>query len=109
MCGRGSPATLTSTAATLRARLALLHGRNPYELIRETRTNPGHFREYTLDELVTYAHGAGFTVHKAEYCSYWVHQNPRLRWIENKIPSFRQGMSVIIENECPRETRAGSH
>lgn len=88
----------TPNAATLSARLALLRGRNPYHLIREQRTNPGHFREYTRDELVAYARGAGFSVRQAQYCSYWVHPVAPMRWLENAVPSFRRGLSLLIEN-----------
>lgn len=98
---RGAIFIQTPNAATLSARLALLRGRNPYHLIREQRINPGHFREYTRDELVTYARATGFTVRKAEYCSYWVHPVAPVRWIENSIPSFRRGMSLLIENSRP--------
>lgn len=88
----------TPNAATLSARAALLRGRNPYHLIREQRTNPGHFREYTRDELVNYARATGFDVMQALYCSYWVHPIAPIRWVENAIPSFRRGMSLLIEN-----------
>jgi len=98
LTARGAILIQTPNAATLSARLTLLRGRNPYELIREQKTNPGHFREYTLDELVTYARATGFTVLEAQYCSYWVHPMAPIRWVENAIPSFRRGMSLLIEN-----------
>jgi hypothetical protein len=41
----------TPNAASLRKRLTLLLGRNPYQKIRSDPSNPGHFREYTADEL----------------------------------------------------------
>ena len=41
----------TPNAAEVMNRIALLWGRNPYERLRLTPLNPGHFREYTLDEL----------------------------------------------------------
>lgn len=89
----------TPNAVTLRSRWALLRGRNPYHLIREERTNPGHFREYTKEELTDYSIDSGFSVCEAEYCSYWVHPIPLIRFFENSIPSFRQGMSFLIENK----------
>ena len=98
LSARGAIFIQTPNAATLSARLMLLRGRNPYQLIREQRTNPGHYREYTRDELVTYAQAAGFTVLQANYCSYWAHPIAPIRWIENSIPSFRRGLSLLIEN-----------
>jgi hypothetical protein len=50
----------TPNAVSLAKRLRMLGGRNPFELIRETRTNPGHFREYTRQEICDLAAAAGF-------------------------------------------------
>ena len=41
----------TPNAAALRNRIRLLGGANPFERIRYYDGNPGHFREYTADEL----------------------------------------------------------
>src|SRR5690606_8260379 len=41
----------TPNALAIQRRMELLVGRHPYEMIRETRDNPGHFREYTASEL----------------------------------------------------------
>lgn len=45
----------TPNAAALKKRLKLLSGKNPYELIRLDRANPGHFRELTVADLRRYA------------------------------------------------------
>jgi len=87
----------TPNAVKLRARWAVLRGRNPYHLIRVDRTNPGHFREYTMDELVRYAENGGFVVRERAYCDYWAHPVAAIRWVENAIPSFRPGISILIE------------
>lgn len=52
----------TPNAAGLKKRLKLLLGKNPYELIRLDRTNPGHFRELTRAELIRYSEECGFVV-----------------------------------------------
>lgn len=52
----------TPNAAALRKRAKLLLGRNPFERIRIDRSNPGHFREYTLSELREILCGAGFVI-----------------------------------------------
>jgi 2-polyprenyl-3-methyl-5-hydroxy-6-metoxy-1,4-benzoquinol methylase len=52
----------TPNAVSLTKRLKILVGRNPYEMIREDPALPGHFREYTLDELTTLAEGSGFQI-----------------------------------------------
>lgn len=50
----------TPNAAGLTKRLKLLFGRNPYDLIREDPSDPGHFREYTRAELGRLADQSGF-------------------------------------------------
>jgi hypothetical protein len=52
----------TPNAASIRKRLRLLLGQNPFERIRVDATNPGHFREYTTAELHEIVTGAGFSV-----------------------------------------------
>jgi SAM-dependent methyltransferase len=52
----------TPNAARVGNRLLLLAGRNPFEPLREDSTSPGHFREYTIDELLALGRRAGFEV-----------------------------------------------
>ena len=56
----------TPNALWLKHRIKLLTGRHPFELIREDRGNPGHFREYTAPELATIARAAGFEVERID-------------------------------------------
>lgn len=58
----GSLIIQTPNAASLRKRLKLLVGWNPYERIRPDRSNPGHFREYTSAELRRILNEGGFAV-----------------------------------------------
>ncbi|MCC6181328.1 MAG: methyltransferase domain-containing protein [Bacteroidia bacterium] len=46
----------TPNATALPKRLRLLRGINPYERIRIIKSNPGHFREYTKQELIEIGH-----------------------------------------------------
>lgn len=62
----------TPNAAALKKRLRLLSGKNPYELIREDRGNPGHFREYTVRDLKRYAKLTGFTVEDVRMDSFLI-------------------------------------
>lgn len=68
----GSLLLQTPNAAALKKRLKLLAGRNPYELIREDRGNPGHFRELTVKDLRRYAAQAGFEVESVAMDSFLV-------------------------------------
>lgn len=56
----------TPNALWLKNRVKLLTGRHPFEMIREDRQNPGHFREYTPLEMRRLAATAGFTVERVE-------------------------------------------
>jgi SAM-dependent methyltransferase len=64
----------TPNAVALERRLKLLAGSNPFPLIHEDRTNPGHFREYTRAELRSLAESAGFRVERAFTRSYFDHR-----------------------------------
>jgi hypothetical protein len=56
----------TPNAVSLPHRLAMLMGRHPFEMIRETRDNPGHYREYTREELIGLGHQAGLKCHQVK-------------------------------------------
>jgi hypothetical protein len=51
----------TVNAVALHKRLRMLAGKSPFEPIRDSRDNPGHFHEYTAAELVGAARAAGWT------------------------------------------------
>lgn len=61
----------TPNAVAIHKRLKPLLGKNPYELIREDDTNPGHFREYTRSELAAYLTGNGFAIESFSYENYF--------------------------------------
>jgi hypothetical protein len=52
----------TPNAAALHQRVKLAIGRNPSEPIRSSRTNPGHFHEYTIEELREAARSADLEI-----------------------------------------------
>jgi Methyltransferase domain len=64
----------TPNAISLRRRVKMLLGRHPYEMIRDTRINPGHFREYTTGELKQVSAAAGLEVVKCSVHNYFGHQ-----------------------------------
>jgi SAM-dependent methyltransferase len=90
----------TPNAVAIGHRLKMLLGRHPFERIRLDRTNPGHFREYTRQELVEVARGAGFTVDRVRYNDY----SPSSRWLWLRpvvmlVPSFRPYMTLVLRRE----------
>lgn len=62
----------TPNACSLPKRLRMLRGQNPYEMIRDCQRNPGHFREYTVRELVDIAHASSLRVHSITISNYFL-------------------------------------
>ncbi len=94
----------TPNAAEVMNRVALLWGRNPYERLRLTPQNPGHFREYTLDELADDAEAAGLEVILSEYRDYFPADRVQgihpvrflLDQARRMVPSFRAGITMAM-------------
>jgi len=61
----------TPNAVALHKRVDILRGRNPFDLIREDASNPGHFREYTFAELENYIDRNGLEIVSASYDNYF--------------------------------------
>ncbi len=102
----------TPNAASLPKRLKLLAGRNPYERIRPDAGNPGHFREYTLAELLAYSGETGFEVLEVGRRFYFdarfahhdvsdLREQPVVGAIKNAVyrslPAFlREGITLVL-------------
>ncbi len=95
----------TPNAAEVMNRVALLAGHNPYERLRLTPLNPGHFREYTLDELTDDAAAAGLKVIFSAYRDYFPGERVAgfhpVRFLLDQarkvVPSFRAGITMAME------------
>lgn len=92
----------TPNAAALYKRPFMLIGKNPYEMIRETRTNPGHFRELTLEELISVGRELGFTFVHSSVRSYFGNPKDTIRNAYNALcrmlpGSFRDGITVCFQ------------
>jgi len=109
----------TPNATVLHNRLKMLVGRNPFERIRENTIEPGHFREYTLDELREYAINAGFEILDQTRMTYFDYRyrfsfktmrcehTPRsvwVNWLYALLPStFQRGIMMTLgRRERPR-------
>lgn len=90
----------TPNAVDAKKRLQMLLGNHPYERIREDRSNPGHFREYTKTELRDYVEQVGLVVEDISYCDYWPQSGLR-RALEFLVPSLRRGITLIARR--PRD------
>ncbi len=91
----------TPNAVALQKRLTLLSGRNPYEQIRESRDNPGHFREYTVPELKQLARDAGLETHAYEIKNYFKRSSRKGVLYDQMVgailpASFRTGINIVF-------------
>jgi hypothetical protein len=91
----------TPNAVTLKKRIKMLFGENPFELLREDFEYKGHIREYTMDEMENYGNTLGFSIWRKAYCNYWPQlrsANKIMRIMEALIPSFRQGITISFKS-----------
>jgi SAM-dependent methyltransferase len=90
----------TPNAASLANRLALLRGRNPFEQIRESRSDPGHFREYTVDELLALGAAAGLEPERwftANYFRTGTRRNRAFAAVGRAAPArLRAGITFVL-------------
>jgi hypothetical protein len=105
----------TPNAAALGKRVKLLIGRNPFERIRVDRSNPGHFREYTLAEMKELVAEAGLVVEAswmkyyfdARYAHHETGREPPARVrgaLKNVLyrllpPLLREGMTLVARRQ----------
>ena len=91
----------TPNAASLKKRLTLLLGKNPFEMPRENLQNPGHYREYTSKELIDLGHETHFIIKKIildEYFEYPTIISKIYRSVKSFIPKkLRSGITIIYQ------------
>jgi SAM-dependent methyltransferase len=91
----------TPNATALPKRVRMLLGENPYEPIRHQPGNPGHFHEYTVDELRGAVEAAGLTVERMITANYFDHgsrKNRAYRALEPLLPgTLREGITVVAQ------------
>ena len=88
----------TPNAVALHKRLRMLIGQSPFEPIRDTEKNPGHFHEYTPEELADLARSAGWGSVDVSVINYFHRAGPGGRaytvlgrWLP---PSVRHGITL---------------
>jgi SAM-dependent methyltransferase len=102
----------TPNAVALNKRIKMMLGLNPFELIRINKNNPGHFREYTLNELIAYVDEANFDILEVNRKSYFDirfsknHDGSSMiknlsgsvrNFIYRSLPpSFREGITMVL-------------
>lgn len=85
----GTLLVTTPNAAALAKRVRLLFGQNPFEMLRETPENPGHFREYTAAEMRKLGLDAGFASVETRRADVYPTYLP-VRLVGALVPSLRQ-------------------
>lgn len=63
--------TTTPNFLSLGNRMKFIAGKNPLEPIKKDLSDPGHFREYSMDELKVFYEDVGLKIVKAEFPDYW--------------------------------------
>ena len=97
----------TPNAASLRKRIKLALGRNPFERIRTDPSNPGHFREYTPRELAEILSQVGFDVKKT-WLQYYFDARFAVHNLGDEPPSHIAGLAKnIINRVLPGFLREG--
>ncbi len=91
----------TVNAVALHKRLRMLAGRNPFEPIRDSVANPGHFHEYAVPELVAAARSAGWEPLEVDTRNYFRRTgvSGRLYGAVGRIlpPGLRHGITLCLE------------
>lgn len=93
----------TPNAVSLYNRIKVLCGQNPFEMIRENNQNPGHFREYTKQELFTLAEMCNYEVIDFIYSNYFDVEVVNLKIFLYKVlqcilgKSFYNGMTILLK------------
>lgn len=89
----------TPNAVSLRKRWAMAMGCNPYELIRETPNNPGHFREYTVKEMCQLAEAAGLEAVEVFTLNYFDGPSLSTRIAGVFWSNLREGMALVLRKK----------
>lgn len=95
----------TPNAVSLRKRIIMLRGRNPYEMIRETRIYSGHFREYTIEELISVGKEIGLVCVDYSISNYFM--DVSIRQGKSKWRMLKRLLYDILYNILPNTFRDG--
>lgn len=93
----------TPNASTVSKRIKLLYGKNPFEQIRLLSENPGHFREYTLDELCEIGKRCNLTIRYKKLLNFYNHKSLAKIILKNVAPSFRDSLIVVYSKSYEDE------
>lgn len=95
----------TPNAVALKKRIAILQGRNPYELMTDEPSSirgHNHIREYTLQELISIGKQEGLTTHQYWIENYFWYKSFKAKFYQYicyLLPSLlKDGVTIIYKN-----------
>jgi SAM-dependent methyltransferase len=87
----------TPNPVNLARRLALLAGRSPFEIIRDDPYNPGHFCEYTVENLEYLAGETGLQVAEYSVTNYFGRRQPLYDLACAVLPGrMAEGITMVL-------------
>jgi hypothetical protein len=97
----------TPNAVSLGKRVKMVLGKNPFERIRADRRNPGHYREYTLNELTGVLVATGFTVEQT-FRRYYFDARFARHEVGDEAPArVRGALRNVVYRSLPPPLREG--
>lgn len=86
----------TPNPVSLGKRVAAMRGVNPFEMIREDPTNPGHYCEFRVQDIRAAVESAGFTVTTVRTRNYFGRKSPLYDALCAILPgSLHDGITVM--------------
>ena len=87
----------TPNPVNLARRLALLGGKSPFEIIRDDATNPGHYCEYTVEQLLYLAKVVEMEVLEYSVKNYFGARKPLYNLVCNVFPGrMAEGITMLL-------------
>lgn len=87
----------TPNPVNLARRLALLGGKSPFEIIRDDANNPGHYCEYTVEQLLYLAEVAEMEVLEYSVKNYFGVRKPLYNLACNLLPGrMAEGITILL-------------
>jgi SAM-dependent methyltransferase len=93
----------TPNPVNLARRLALLGGKSPFEIIRDDATNPGHYCEYTVEQLIYLSQVADLEVIEYSVKNYFGVSKPLYNLACNLLPGrMAEGITILMRRPYGR-------
>lgn len=87
----------TPNPVNLARRLALLGGKSPFEIIRDDANNPGHYCEYTVEQLLYLAEVTEMDVLEYSVANYFGDRKPLYNLACNLLPGqLGEGITILM-------------